>query len=344
MDHVSLVLMVKPMRTMIETVRAAEAAGFEAVWTQDFKDKNAFVRLAAVACNTERIGLGTAIAYAFARSPLLDVTAALDLDELSGGRMILGLGSGTKRMNESWYGMPFAQPAPRMREAVRLIRAAIAAHDRPRFTFEGRFYQIDIVPYGRPYAARGALPILVAGVNRGMIGVAGEVSDGLVGHPLFTPRYVREVVRPALAEAARRAGRAAPAPHYGYLITSIARDRAEARREAKHQIAFYSTVRTYDAILDLHRWGAQKEAIRAAFRRLDTAAMADAVSEDMVEEIAIAGTPDECRAQLARRDGLVDVALLYSPTFGIPEDRVIENHRLIIETFGRSARAAGPPG
>lgn len=334
MQRPTLVLMVKPIAAMVELAQAAEAAGFGAVWTQDFKDKNAFVRLAAVAMQTQRIAVGTAIAYAFARSPMLDVTAAFDLDELSGGRLILGLGTGTKRMNEAWYGMPFEHPAPKMREAVQLIRAAIKAHDQPRFRFDGRFYQIDIVPYGRPHAVRDTIPILVAGVNRGMVRVAAEVSDGLVGHPLYSRRYLREVVRPTLAATAQQAGRdPAAVPVYGYIITSIARDRAQARREAKHQIAFYSTVRTYDAILDLHGWEREKQSIREAFWQLDIAAMADAVSEEMVDEMAIAGTPDECRAQLARFDGLVDVPLLYSPTFGIPEERIAENHRLIIETF-----------
>lgn len=334
MERVSLVLMVKPIASMIAVAQAAEAAGFGTVWTQDFKDKNGFVRLAAVACNTRRIALGTAIAYVFARSPMLDVTAALDLDELSEGRMILGLGTGTKRMNESWYGVPFEHPGPKAREAVELIRAAIRAHGEPRFSFSGRYYHIDVVPYGRPHAVRDDIPILLAGVNRGMVRAAGEVSDGLVGHPLCSRRYLREVVRPTLADAAARVGRVAPAPVYGYIITSIAPDGARARREAKHQIAFYSTVRTYDAILDLHRWEREKEGIRAAFRRLDIEAMADAVSDEMVDEIAVAGTPEECRAQLARFEGLVDVPLLYSPTFGISDERIAENHRTIIETFG----------
>lgn len=336
MQGISLVLMVRPIATMIELAQAAEAAGFDAVWAHDFKDRNAFVRLAAVAMHTRRIAVGTAIAYILARSPMLDVTAALDLDELSGGRMILGLGTGTKRMNESWYGVPFSHPAARMREAVQLIRAAIKAADQERFRFDGRFYQIDIVPYGRPGAVRDRIPILVAGVNRGMVRVAGAVSDGLVGHPLASRRYLREVVRPTLAEAAREAGRDPSAvPVYGFVITSIARDGAQARREAKHQIAFYSTVRTYDAILDLHGWEREKQGIREAFRRLDIAAMADAVSDAMVDEIAVAGTPEECRAQLARLEGLVDVPVLYSPTFGIAPERVAENHRLIIETFAR---------
>jgi len=111
-----------------EVAARAEAAGFDSVWTTEFFHQHGFVRLAAVAGATERVKVGTAIAYAFMRTPLLAASAAMDLDEISRGRMVLGLGSGTRNMNEKWYSVAFdAPPAPRMREAVRLIRAAFAA-------------------------------------------------------------------------------------------------------------------------------------------------------------------------------------------------------------------------
>ena len=109
----------------------------------------------------------------------------------------------------------------------------------------------------------------------------------------------------------------------------------------RRQIAFYSTTITYDAILDLHGWQTQKEAIRAAFRRFDVAAMAAAVTDDMIEEIAIAGTPAECREQLRRYEPLLDHALLYPPSFGVKHERVIENYALIRETFAPVQAVSG---
>src|SRR5581483_9789776 len=104
------------------------------------------------------------------------------------------------------------------------------------------------------------------GVNTGMIGVAGEVADGLVGHPLYSRRYLAEIVRPALQRGEAKAGRPAGAAKIaGYVITAVHADGARARHEAKHQIAFYSTVRTYDSILDLHGWQEPARRIREAF-------------------------------------------------------------------------------
>src|SRR5690242_6431595 len=118
----SILLAMDPIAEMIELAQLAEAAGFERVWDWEFFNKNGYVRLAAIASATSKVELGTGIAYAFARSPLLTASAAADLDELSGGRMVIGLGTGTKRMNEDWYAMPFEHPAPKAAELCALLR------------------------------------------------------------------------------------------------------------------------------------------------------------------------------------------------------------------------------
>lgn len=336
MTERSLVVMAESVRACAAIARQADAAGFHGVWTTEFYDKDAFVRMAAIALATQRVNIGSGIAYAFVRNPVLTAAGAADLDELSGGRVVLGLGTGTRRMNESWYGIPFAHPAPKVREAVRLLQALWRARRGPSFAFEGRFYRIALENYSLAQMLRERIPVYVAGVNTGMIGVAGEVADGLVGHPLYSRRYLGEVVRPALARGEAKAVRPPGSARIaGYVIAAVAADREQARREAKQQIAFYSTVRTYDPILDLHGWEEPKQRIRAAFHQRDWAAMRDAVTEEMVDEIAVAGTPGECREQLQRWDGLLDEALLYSPTFSVSRERLAENHRLLIATFAR---------
>lgn len=325
-----------PISEFLECVRLAEQAGFDTAWTIDWNSKNAFVRLAAAATATERINLATGITYAFARSPILSAAASMDIDELSGGRMILGLGTGTKRMNEDWYGVPFEKPAAKMREVVQIVKQVFADQRKNTFRFDGDFYHLNIAPFQRGVPVRSDIPVYVAGVNPLMIGVAGEVSDGLVGHPLYSRRYIQEVVRPALQKGIDQGQRqAGDVDLSSYIICAISRDAETARREAKNQIAFYSTVKTYDRILDLHGWETEKQGIRQAFRTVDIQAMSDAVSDDMVDQIAVAGTPDECRKQLARYEGIVDQAILYSPTFGLSPQRILENHRLMIETFAK---------
>ncbi len=322
-----LILMAPSIAGQVELARAAERSGFDSVWTTEFFNQHGLVRLAAVATATTRVRVGTAISYAFMRSPVLSAAAALDLDELSGGRMVLGLGSGTRTMNESWYSMPFdAPPAPRMREAIELIRSAFAAQHGGGLRYDGRHYRVSIPQYARPGAPRAQVPIYLAAVNRGMIRCAARVADGLIGHPIFTRRYLSEVVRPLLAQ-----GSCALAP---YVICSISDDPAQARREARAQIAFYYTTRLYHSVLDLHGWRPVGEEIAAAFRRGDFARLPDLVPDEIVDSIAVTGRPDEVRQQLRQWESLCDCALLYAPTVGVKPERVRENLAAIVETFG----------
>src|SRR3954468_8291680 len=197
---------------IVESARRAEEAGFDSVWATEFYDRSATVSLAAMAQATQRIGLGSAIAYPFGRTPVVLAAEARDLDELSRGRLVLGLGTGTRRMQQDWHGLDGEHPAPRMEELVPLVRRLLRLHEGP-IAHDGRLYRAVVTPTAPvPPPLRRDLPVYMAGVNARMIEAAGAVSDGLVGHPLFTPEYTSEVVRPALARGAERAGRAAPPP------------------------------------------------------------------------------------------------------------------------------------
>jgi len=331
----SLILVHDAIDDLVEQAKRAEEAGFEGVWLTDFYNRDAFVRMAMVGQATERIKIASGIAYAFARSPVLTAAAAADIDEITGGRVILGLGTGTRRMQESWYGLKFEAPAKKAAEVIKLLRALWEAPAGRPFRFQGEFYPISIDLFGRPGRVRSTIPVYLAGVNRLMVRTAGEVADGLVGHPLYSRRYLEERVRPAIADGLGRAGRDASSFDLaGYVITSVSEDREEAREEARRQIGFYATTYTYYPILDLHGWETEKQAIRAAFERFDLAGLGAAVSDEMIDQIAVTGTPDECREKLRAYEGLLDHALLYPPTLGVRADRVNENCRLIRETFG----------
>ncbi|MGH7821148.1 MAG: LLM class flavin-dependent oxidoreductase [Candidatus Binatia bacterium] len=335
MNRPGLILVADRIAEVIDLARRAEDAGFGSVWTVEFYNRNGLVVLGQVAAATRRLKVGTGISYAYMRTPVLSAAAAMDIDEISGGRMILGLGSGTKSMNESWYGVPFEpRSAPKMKEAVALIRQLFAAAGGGRIKFDGEFYKIRIPMFIRPHAARETIPIYLAAVQKGMLRAAGEVADGLVGHPIYTRRYLRELVHPNLKiglDRARRERRQFDLA--SYVITSISSDRAQALREAKGQIAFYATARSYEGILDLHGWQEAKAGIYEAFKTFDFGKMASFVSDEMVAEIAVTGTPDECRQKLRKWEGLIDTPLLYSPSIGVSPERVLENNRSIVETF-----------
>jgi probable F420-dependent oxidoreductase len=326
----SLVVTAGSLPDLAQAALLAEEAGFKSVWSTEFYDRSATVGAAAIAQATREIELGTAIAYAFGRTPLVLAAEARDLDELSGGRFTLGLGTGTRRMQQDWHGLDGEHPASRMEELVPLVRKLWRLHEGP-LEHEGRFYTVRVRPTAPAQPpVRADLPIYMAGVNPRMIEAAGRVADGLVGHPLFTPEYVEQVARPALAKGAERGGRAAEVPIAGYVTCSVDSDRDAARSAAKAVIAFNSTVKTYEVIHRLHGFEPHVERVRAAWREGDFAGMANAVPDEMLDTIALAGTPEEVRERFAERwTGVYEQTLLWPPAF-----RGMEAVRAVIEAFG----------
>ena len=326
----SLVVTAGSLADLARAARLAEEAGFESVWSTEFYDRSATIGAAAMAQATSDIELGTAIAYAFGRTPLVLAAEARDLDELSGGRFTIGLGTGTRRMQRDWHGLDGEGPASRMEELVPLIRRFWRLHQEGAVEHEGRFYRVHVQPTAPAQApVRSDQPIYMAGVNPRMIESAGRVADGLVGHPLFTPEYVSEVARPALAKGADHAGRDLSVPIAGYLTCSVDEDRDAARDAARAIIAFNSTVKTYEVVHRLHGFEPHVERIREAWRGGDFAGMAKAVPDEMLDTIALAGTPDEVRDRFASRwTGVYERTLLWSPAF-----RGIRGIEAVVQAF-----------
>lgn len=317
--------------------QSAERAGFDAAWSGEFLNRSAIVSVAAMAASTTTLGVGTSIAYAVGRSPLVLANDARFLDEMSEGRLTLGLGTGTRGMMVGWHGVTDPDgPASRMEELIPLLRRLWLLHEGP-VKHEGRFYTLDITPTADiqpPW--RPEIPIYTAGVNPRMIETAGRVSDGLICHPTVTDQFLDEVARPAIARGAERTGRAASdVALKGVIICAISDDADQARREAAAQIAFYIAPKAYLPVMEASGFGTEALAIQEAFRRKDHTAMVDAVSDKMLTQMAAAGTPDEVRAQVAALEKRYDHAALYSPSFTLSAKRVRENTDAIIETFSR---------
>ena len=330
-----LLLELPAQRDNVELAVRAEAAGFDSVWAPEFHNHSGALALAGAAMGTSSIELGTSIAWAFGRSPLLTAVTALDLDELSGGRFVLGLGTGTRRMRTEWLGAPADRPARRLRETVEAIRAVWAAADAGAVAYEGELVQLRVRPYGRAGQVRPAVPVYLAAVNEGMARTAGAVADGVVSHPMATVRYIDEVMRPAIAEGAAAEGRSAcDIAIADWLLVAVSDDAERAREDAKRQIAFHATVRTYDRILDLHGFTAIAADIRELWRSFDLAAMTALVTDEMLDRMAVAGTPEECREQVSERAKSVDRLLLGAPAVATDAAAMREYHEAILETFG----------
>lgn len=336
--RLGLLLELPTQRENVELARRAEDAGFESAWAPEFHHHSGVLALAGAALVTERIELGTAIAWAFGRSPLLTAVTALDLDELSNGRFVLGLGTGTRRMRTDWLGAPAERPGHRVRETVEAIRTVWQASNAGQISYEGSLVRLSVRPYARPGQVRASMPVYLAAVNEGMARVAGAVADGVVAHPMASSRYIDEVMRPSIAGGAEHHGRSPDEIEVAdWIVVAISEDRERAREDAKRQIAFHATVRTYDRVLELHGFEGTAARIRELWKKLDLQAMAECVTDEMLLTMAVAGTADECREQLSTRAGSAERLLLGAPVIATGSDRIREYHDAILDTF-RSAQ------
>ena len=265
-------------------------------------------------------------AVAFARNPMTTALLADDLQLVSGGRFVLGLGSQIKPHIERRFSMPWSHPAKRMREYVSAIRAIWASWETgERLNFRGEFYTHTLMspmfspgpnPHGNP-------PIALAAVGTLMTETAGEVADGFLSHSFTTRRYLDEVSIPALLRGRAAAGRAGESIEISLpALVAIGSTDAElgtAITAIKKQIAFYGSTPAYKGVLELHGWDGLHETLHAASVRGEWDAMADAVSDEVLAEFAMVGTPAEVAAGLRERFGGVVSRLSFSTPYPVAE-------------------------
>lgn len=318
-----------------EVANLAEAAGCQAFCSGEFAGRNAYVTLAEMALTTSTAKVGTGVAYAFARSPFVHASAMRHADRLAPGRVFLGLGSGTRRMNQDWFAAPADRALGRMADLVGAIRAFLTAPNMKPVRHDGEFYPIDAAIMA-PVLGPIDVPILLGAFNPGMLQVAGRVADGIIGHGLFTDRWWDETIDPNLAAGAEASGRDPDAlRRWGWVITAVNDDDpGRAERDARLMIAFYVTVKTYDSLTSLHGWDAAVGEIRNAFRAQDIDGMAAAVPQEMLDAIAVYGTTAETRERIAARRRLPQLRFHSPPSFMVSPKRVDAYARASIELLG----------
>jgi probable F420-dependent oxidoreductase len=308
------------LRSVPEYARKVEAMGFDCLWSAETQH-DPFLPLAAAATVTDRIKLGTSIAVAFPRSPMVLAHISWDLAKASGGRFILGLGSQVKGHNERRFSVKYDSPGPRMREVVLALRAIWDCwQNGTKLNFKGQFYRFDLMtPFFNPGPIEHPkVPVYVAGVNRYMCRVAGEVCDGLHVHPFNSPKYLREVVQPAVNEGLTAAGKRREDFTYAtssfVIIGESEAECAPQRAAVKQQIAFYASTRTYEPVLAAHGWQDLVPQLHRKSVEGDWKGMADLITDEMLEIYAVTGTPDTIAARLQERyAGLLDRTAFYQP-------------------------------
>jgi probable F420-dependent oxidoreductase len=300
--------------------RKVEALGFDCLWSSETQH-DPFLPLAVAATVTSRLRLGTAIAVAFPRSPMITAHIAWDLQKASAGRFILGLGSQVKGHNERRFSVKFDAPGPRMREIVLALRAIWSCWQQDtRLNFKGEFYRFDLMtPFFNPGPiAHPEIPIYIAGVNAYMCRIAGEVCDGLHVHPFNSPTYLRQYVHPAVEEGLRAAGRSRKDFTYTtstFVILGDTEEEFRREREAvRQQIAFYASTRTYEPVLAAHGWQDLAATLHRKSVEGDWTGMAALITDEMVDTYAVTGTYANIAARITERyAGLLDRTAFYRP-------------------------------
>jgi len=281
-----------------ERARMLESIGFDGLTTAE-AGHDPFLPIVAAAASTQKIVMGTNVAIAFPRSPMVTAQVAWDLQHLSNGRFTLGLGTQVKGHNELRYSTPWTSaPGPRMREYLLCLQAIFKSFQnpaRPTF-FEGAHYRFTLLP---PFFNPGPIdhphvPLYVAAVNPYMARLSGELCDGLRLHPVATFRYTREVILPAIAAGLAKSGRTLDAfDLVGAPFMALGRNEEEvekAKQKLRSQIAFYASTRSYHGVLAHHGW----DDVGAGLHRLSVAGkwaeMPALITEEMLEEWAIIST------------------------------------------------------
>ena len=328
-------LPVVPASELVPLVQGWEAAGAEGIWAPQIFGAP-FTTLAAAAAVTSRSKLGTGIALAFTRSPLETACSAIDLDHISDGRCVLGLGSSAQSQIEGSFGMPYGKPLAHMREVVGQVREVIArGHTGELALLDGEYHKLDLSHFRlvRP-ARRSAIPVYLPAVFEKACEQAGAIADGLLGHPLWTTGWLRDRVAQSLKVGLDKSGRHRSAVDVNLMIfTVINPSRAEAIADARANIAFYTQSPQYLRYFTEIGFGTEALAIQAAFAAQDYDAMARACPDDMVRAITILGSADDVRAQVAERAAHADSITPVVPQFGIEPDKAALYRQRIAELF-----------
>lgn len=325
------------LKRIPEYARMADAARFDSVWTYELY-RNPFSMLCTSALATSNVELCTGLATAFNRSPFEAANAAADVDEASGGRMKLGLGTGVPEFLQAFHSTDFRRPIKRLSEYVDVLRLSweyLAGEEVKPFDGEHyRFSAPPINPWGLRDMVRPQIPILVAGMRPQLLKLCGAKADGWVGY-LWTPKFYEQIVLPNVAEGARSAGRDPDALDLACeVICCVHPDRDVALARAKKHVGFYIAHPVSDVVAEIEGVQDLVNELRVSMMQKGLAAFED-TPEELVELFSITGTPEECRQKLDNYQGLPHLALhtSYVPPFTAEESE--DCYLQIIDAFKR---------
>jgi probable F420-dependent oxidoreductase len=292
-----------------------EEAGLDSVWDWELY-RNPFTMLSLSAVVTDRTLLGTGLSVAGSRSPFEMANAAADVDDLSGGRMLLGMGAGVTEFLGAFHSNNNQKPFTRMSEYIECLRLCwqyLRTGDAP--SFEGEFYRFQSPPFnpwGQRHLEREQIPIYLGAIGPRMLDLVGRKADGWIGY-LGTPSYVADHVRPAIARGAQAAGRTvADIDLMLELICCVHPDRDVAVARARKQVGFYVSHPSSNPIVEYAGLTDEVNELRGRMMSEGLKAFEDS-SDKLIETFSLTGTPDEVVSRLGEWEGIVDHLVFHCP-------------------------------
>jgi len=311
----------RPIPEIVEFVQRLEGAGYDSVWVGESWGRELFVMLTTLACHTSRIQIAAGIANVYSRTPGLVAQCAATLDEVSGKRAILGLGTSGAKVIRDWHGVPYDRPIQRTREYIEIVRLALSGQ---RVNYDGEIYKLrDFRIATKP--PRPDTPIVVASLGPRNVRLTGELADGWT--PLYiSPNYLPQL-QTWLAEGAAVAGRdPGDVDMRPYIVACVDDDDPQAARKlVKGHLAFYigGMGRYYRDLIAKYGYVEETDRIADLWSKYERDQAVDVVTDAMVDEFCAGGTAEQARQRLADlADKGLDSPVLYVPN-GSPMETML---------------------
>ncbi len=312
-----------------------EALGLEGVFAPQVYGPP-FIPLAVAAGATTSLKLASGIALAFARSPFETAIAAMDMDTVSGGRFILGLGSSVRSWSEGFFGMPYGKPVEHLREVIEIVRLVVArSHTGELTRYDGKYHQLDFSEF-QPLRGplRTHIPIWVAGLRQPLLRLGAEVADGVIGHPIWSVEWATTRVIDDIEAGLKKAGRQRSDLEFNaWLFVAPNHDRRQAIEDARATVAFYAGVEQYEPYFAAHGFQKEARALQEGVKRGDYLGVKHLVTDEMARTFVVCGTPDEVKARVEKLWDVVDSVSLMPPAYALAPEQLMAYAAAIAQLF-----------
>ena len=287
----------KSLERTVGRVKRAEDLGYHSAYVTHIAGRDSLAVLAAYAAGSERIKLGTGVLPIYSRTPVATAQTAATIDEMSGGRMVLGLGVSHRVTVENWYGQTIDKPVREMREYATKVRAMLRGEDPPHT--DGEKWPTDFHFMG--YKTRADMPIYIAALSPAMLRLAGEIGDGVMLW-LCNPDYIRDTVMPELRTGLERAGRSLDDGFdvVAAVPAAVTDDPERARSRLRADLIPYFSLPFYRAMLERSGFGDDIAGFDSGMAAGDVEKATSAISDEFLQTLTAIGTADEASASVRR--------------------------------------------